>query len=87
MTDQLWTQSQIFSANQKAVFDTAQIYKMAEKTANVQVNTANNAEDSVLNSLKARNEPLTSAEILEMSSFPSQQIEKALQRLESQQIM
>lgn len=86
MTDQLWTQSQIFSANQKAVFDTAQIYKMAEKTANIQVNTAN-AEDSVLNSLKARNEPLTSAEILEMSSFPSQQIEKALQRLESQQIM
>lgn len=46
-----------------------------------------NAEDSVLNSLKARNEPLTSAEILEMSSFPSQQIEKALQRLESQQII
>lgn len=86
MTDQLWTQSQIFSANQKAVFDTAQIYKMAEKTGNIQVNTAN-AEDSVLNSLKARNEPLTSAEILEMSSFPSQQIEKALQRLESQQIM
>ena len=59
---------------------------MAAKTANIQINTAN-AEDGVLNFLKARNEPLTLAEILEMSSFPSQQIEKALQRLESQQIM
>ena len=65
------------------MFETAQFYKMA---ANSLANTAS-AEDCVLNSLKARNEPLTLAEILEMSSFPSRQIEKVLQRLESQQIM
>ncbi|XP_020627389.1 DNA repair protein SWI5 homolog [Orbicella faveolata] len=54
--------------------------------ANIQSNTGN-AEDCVLNSLKARNEPLTLAEILEMSSFPSRQIEKVLQRLECEQII
>jgi len=48
---------------------------------------AANTEDWVLNTLKARNEPLTLAEILEMSSFPSRQIEKVLERLESQQMM
>jgi len=68
-----------FSANEKAIFDSAQIYKMATKTAN--------AEDCVLNFLKSRNQPLPLDEILEMSSFPSRQIEEVLQRLESQQIM
>ena len=46
-----------------------------------------NAEDCVLKILKSRNQPLPLAEILEMSSFPSRQIEEVLQRLESQQIM
>lgn len=55
---------------------------MAANTANVE-----GPEDCVLNSLKARNGPLTLAEILEMSSFPSQQIEKVLQHLEGQQKM
>ena len=46
-----------------------------------------NSEDYVLNSLKESNEPLTLAEILEMTALSSQQIEIALQRLEGQQKM